>query len=402
MITALAVGVKNTKSAVGKVEVIDVNNFRGREVKYLVPLIKTSLMEVVKLKQLIINPGSTSTKIAVFDGETVMFEETLRHTVEELAPYEKVIDEFEFRKDIIVKTLKENNLAIETLSAVVGRGGLLKSIAGGTYEINNRMLSDLRTGLQGQHASNLGAILANEIAKTVNIPSFIVDPVVVDEMEPLARLTGHPKFERKSIFHALNQKAVGRKAAEKLGKPYHEVNMIIAHLGGGISVGAHKKGKVIDVNNALDGEGPYSPERSGTLPTGDMAKLSFSGKTTLEEVKKMIKGNGGLTAYLGTNSAKIVSEMCSEGDQNARLIYEGMAYQTAKEIAADAAVLEGCVDAVVITGGIAYDSTFVSWIKERVKFIAPVMVFPGEDELRALAEGGLRVLKGEEEAKIYE
>jgi len=195
---------------------------------------------------------------------------------------------------------------------------------------------------------------------------------------------------------------VGRKAAEKLGKPYHEVNMIIAHLGGGISVGAHKKGKVIDVNNALDGEGPYSPERSGTLPTGDMAKHCFSGKTTLGEVKKMVKGNGGLTAYLGTNSAKSVSEMCSEGDQNARLIYEGMAYQTAKEIAADAAVLEGCVDAVVITGGIAYDSTFVSWIEKRVKFIAPVMVFPGEDELRALAEGGLRALKGEEEAKIYE
>jgi len=203
MTRALAAAVKDTKSAAGEVEVIDVNNFRGREDRYLVPLIKTSLMEVVKLKQLIINPGSTSTKIAVFDGETVLFEETIRHTVEELSPYGKIIDEFEFRKDIIVKTLKENNLAIETLSAVVGRGGLLKFIAGGTYEINKKMLSDLRTGLHGQHASNLGAILAYEIAKTVNIPSFIVDPVVVDEMEPLARLTGHPEFERKSIFHAM-------------------------------------------------------------------------------------------------------------------------------------------------------------------------------------------------------
>lgn len=353
------------------------------------------------MKQLVINPGSTSTKIAVFDNLEMIFEKTLRHSVEELEPYDKIIEEFEFRKNIILEALRENDIKVEELSAVVGRGGLLKPMAGGTYEVTDAMIEDLKTGARGEHASNLGGILAYEIAKVDNIPSFIVDPVVVDEMEPMARLTGHPQFERKSIFHALNQKAVGRKAALQLGKKYEEVNLIVAHLGGGVSVGAHKNGRVVDVNNALDGEGPYSPERSGTLPIGDMAKLAFSGKTSLEEVGKMIKGNGGLTAYLGTNNAKVVSEMCDEGDQNARLIYEGMAYQVAKDIASNAAVLEGNVDAIVITGGIAYDIEFVSWIEKRVGFIAEVIVFPGEDELEALAEGGLRVLKGEEDAKIY-
>jgi len=300
-----------------------------------------------------------------------------------------------------MEALRENGIAVEELAAVVGRGGLLKSMAGGTYEVSDAMIKDLKEGARGEHASNLGGILAYEIAKEVNKPSFIVDPVVVDEMEPMARLTGHPQFERKSIFHALNQKSVGRKAAEQLGKKYEEANLIVAHLGGGVSVGAHKQGRVVDVNNALDGEGPYSPERSGTLPAGDMAKLAFSGKTSHEEVKKMIKGNGGLTAYLGTNNAKVVSEMCDEGDQNACLVYEGMAYQVAKDIGANAAVLQGKVDAIVVTGGIAYDIEFVSWIEKRVGFIAEVIVYPGEDELEALAEGGLRVLKGEEEAKIY-
>lgn len=353
------------------------------------------------MKQLVINPGSTSTKIAVFDNLEMIFEKTLRHSVEELAPYDKIIEEFEFRRDIILESLKENDIKLSELSAVVGRGGLLKPMEGGTYEVSDIMLEDFRTAIRGEHASNLGGILAYEIATDVNIPSFIVDPVVVDEMEAIARLTGHPQFERKSIFHALNQKAVGRKAARQIGKKYEEANLIVAHLGGGVSVGAHKNGRVVDVNNALDGEGAYSPERSGTLPIGDMVKLAFSGKTSIEEVKKMIKGNGGLTAYLGTNNAKIVSEMCNEGDQNARLVYEGMAYQVAKDIAANAAVLEGNVDAIVVTGGIAYDMEFISWIENRVGFIADVIVFPGEDELEALAEGGLRVLKGEEEAKIY-
>jgi butyrate kinase len=353
------------------------------------------------MKQLIINPGSTSTKIAVFEDDKILFEKTLRHSVEDMSSYIHIIDELEFRKKIIMETLEDNNFRLGQLSAVVGRGGLLKPIESGTYEINELMIKDLKECAMGQHASNLGGILAFEIAKECSISSFIVDPVVVDEMQPLARLTGHPRFERKSIFHALNQKAVGRKAADELGKKYDECNLIIAHLGGGISVGAHYKGKVIDVNNALDGEGPYSPERSGTLPVGDVVKLAFSGKTTLDEMKKMIKGNGGLTAYLGTNNAKVVGDMCHEGDENARLVYEGMAYQVAKEISANAAVLSGEVDAIVITGGIAYDKHFVSWIEKRVSFISKVIVYPGEDELTALAEGGLRILRGEEEAKIY-
>lgn len=353
------------------------------------------------MKQLVINPGSTSTKIAVFEDDRILFEKTLRHSVEDMSRYNHIIDELDFRKEIIMETLKDNHFELKQLSAVVGRGGLLKPIPSGTYEINDSMIKDLKECDMGQHASNLGGILASEIAKECNISSFIVDPVVVDELEPIARLTGHPRFERISIFHALNQKAVGRKAAAELGKSYNDCNLIIAHLGGGISVGAHSKGRVIDVNNALDGEGPFSPERSGTLPVGDVVKLAFSGKVTLDEMKKMIKGNGGLTAYLGTNNAKLVGDMCQEGDENARLIYEGMAYQVAKEISANAAVLCGEVDAIVITGGIAYDRQFVTWIEKRVSFISKVIVYPGEDELTALAEGGLRILRGEEEAKIY-
>jgi butyrate kinase len=263
------------------------------------------------------------------------------------------------------------------------------------------MTNHLKENRMGEHASNLGALLAYELTKDLNIPAFIVDPVVVDEMEPISRISGHPRFERISIFHALNQKAVGRKAAEELKKNYKDLNLIIAHLGGGISVGTHKKGRVVDVNNALNGEGPFSPERSGTLPIWDLTKLCFSGNVTLQEVKKMINGNGGLIAYLGTNNAKKVSEMCEEGDENAQLIYEAMAYQISKEIGAAAAVLEGNVDGIVITGGIAYDEKFIGWIKKRISFIADVFVYPGEDELGALAEGGLRVLKGEEDYKEY-
>nr|WP_250160247.1 butyrate kinase [Caloranaerobacter azorensis] len=287
------------------------------------------------------------------------------------------------------------------LSAVVGRGGLLKPIAGGTYKVNERMLEDLKVGVLGEHASNLGGILAHEIASQLNIPAFIVDPVVVDEMEDVARISGMPELERKSIFHALNQKAVARRAAKELGKAYNEVNLIVAHLGGGISVGAHKNGRVIDVNNALDGEGPFSPERTGGLPVGDLVKLCFSGKYTLAEMKKKIKGNGGLVAYLGTNDAREVVKMIENGDKKAELVYKAMAYQVAKEIGSLAAVLEGKVDGIILTGGIAYDKRFTKWIIDRVSFISKVFVYPGEDEMIALAEGGLRVLRGEEEAKVY-
>jgi len=297
--------------------------------------------------------------------------------------------------------LEKNNIALESLDGVVGRGGLLNPIEGGTYEVNDRMLEDLKAGLLGEHASNLGGILAYEISKAIDKKSFIVDPVVVDEMQDVARISGLKEIERKSIFHALNQKAVARKYAKAIDRKYEDLNLIVAHLGGGVSVGTHEKGRVIDVPNALDGEGPFSPERAGSLPVGDIVNICFSGEYTKEEVKKMLKGNGGIVSYLNTNDAREVEDRIKDGDQYAKLIYYAMAYQVAKEIGASAAVLKGKVDGIIITGGIAYDKVFTSWIEERVSFIGPVTVYPGEDELTALAEGGLRVLRGEEEAKIY-
>lgn len=354
------------------------------------------------MKQLIINPGSTSTKIAVFEDENLIFEKTLRHTNEELSVYHKVAEQFEFRKQLILEALNENSIPVDSLDAVVGRGGLLKPIEGGTYTVNDRLVEDLKINVKGEHASNLGGLIARSIADEVNIPSFIVDPVVVDEMDDVARISGHPLFERISIWHALNQKAVARRAAkEKFNKDYKDMNFVVVHLGGGISVGAHKKGKVIDVNNALNGEGPFSPERSGSLPAEELVRISFSGKYTEAEIKKMIVGKGGISAYLGTNSAKDVSDRAKAGDEQARLIYSAMAYQVAKAVGEYAVVLDGEVDAILITGGIAYDRYFVDMIEKKVKFIADVITYPGEDELLALAQGGLRVLNGTELAKEY-
>lgn len=353
------------------------------------------------MRVLTINPGSTSTKIGVFEDENLMFEETLRHSTEEISSYEKVYDQYEFRKEIILKCLKDNNIELDSLDTVVGRGGLLKPIEGGTYIVNDIMLEDLKTGVMGEHASNLGGILAHEIANEIQVNAFIVDPVVVDELQDLARISGLKEIERKSIFHALNQMAVSRRYAKFLEVQYQDLNLIVAHLGGGISVGAHEKGRVIDVANALDGEGPFSPERSGSLPVGDLIKLCYSGKYTHNQMKKMIKGNGGLVSYLNTNDAREVVERIKNGDKYAELIYYAMAYQVAKEIGAQAAVLKGKVDAIILTGGIAYDNMFTSWISEMVEFISKVVIYPGEDELTALAEGGLRVLKGEESPKIY-
>ena len=357
------------------------------------------MQEVFRL--LIINPGSTSTKIAIFDNEKPVMETTLRHTNEELAPYITVADQFEFRKNVILDTLNQNDINITKLNAVVGRGGLLRPMEGGTYNVNDVMLKDIRIAAMGQHASNLGALIAHEIATQLNIPSFIVDPVVVDELDEIARISGMPEIERISIFHALNQKAVARRAAKDLGKAYEDINLIVAHLGGGISVGAHRNGRIVDVNNALDGEGPFSPERTGSLPVGGLIKLCYSGKYTIDELKKKIVGKGGLVAYLGTNDGREVEDMIKNGNKDAELVYKAMAYQVAKEIGACAAVLEGKVDAVCLTGGLAYDKGLISWIKERVEFIGTVKVYPGEDEMIALAEGGLRVLRGEEQAKEY-
>lgn len=357
------------------------------------------MQEVHRL--LIINPGSTSTKIAIFDNEKPVMEQTLRHSNEELAPYASVIDQFEFRKNVILETLNANGINISKLSAVVGRGGLLRPMEGGTYRVNKRMLEDLRGNVMGQHASNLGGIIADEIASQLGIPAFIVDPVVVDEMEEIARFSGMPEIKRISIWHALNQKAVARRAAADLGKKYEDINLIIAHLGGGISVGAHKNGRTIDVNNALNGEGPFSPERTGSLPVSGLVKLCYSGKYTIEQLNKLIAGKGGLVAYLGTNDGREVVKMIEAGDKNAELVYKAMAYQVGKEIGACAAVLEGKVDAICLTGGLAYDKLLVGWIKEMVQFIGDVRIYPGEDEMIALAEGGLRVLRGEETAREY-
>jgi butyrate kinase len=351
---------------------------------------------------LIINPGSTSTKIGVYENDKPVLVETLRHQAEEIDKYETVFDQFSFRKEVILNVLKEKAFDIKSLDAVVGRGGLLKPILSGTYSVNERMLKDLREAKRGQHASNLGAIIANEIAREFNVPSFIVDPVVVDELENIARISGMPEIERISIFHALNQKAVAKRYAKENNKNYEELNVIVAHMGGGVSVGAHKAGKVVDVNNALDGEGPYSPERSGGVPIGDLVKMCFSGKYTMDEIKKKITGKGGFVAYLGTNNTIEVTEAAMSGDEKAKLVFEGMGYQVAKEIGKCAAVLSGKVDAIILTGGIAYGKQITGYIKERVEFIAPVTIYPGEDELLALAEGAVRVLSGEEEARIYE
>ncbi|MDR6998665.1 butyrate kinase [Neobacillus niacini] len=358
-------------------------------------------MQEREYRILVINPGSTSTKIGVFDNEISILEKTIRHESEKINTYPNIIDQYEFRKNTILKTLDQEGINISKLSAVCGRGGLLRPIEGGTYAVNDKMLTDLRNGYSGQHASNLGGIIAYEIASGLNIPSYIVDPVVVDELDPIARISGFSLIERKSIFHALNQKAVARRVAKELGKKYSELNLIITHMGGGITVGAHKRGKVIDVNNGLHGDGPFSPERAGTVPAGDLISLAFSGEYYREEIMKMLVGQGGLVGYLGTNNAVKVEEMIKAGNQEAKLVYEAMAYQVAKEIGAASAVLSGKVDAIVLTGGLAYGKDFVRSITNRVNWIADCIVHPGENELQALAEGALRILRSEEEVKLY-
>lgn len=349
---------------------------------------------------LIINPGSTSTKIGVYEDEKQIFEETLRHPTEEIAKYASIIDQKDFRKDVILEVLKEKNFDIKTLDVVVGRGGLLKPIPGGTYSVTEALLEDLKIGKQGQHASNLGGILAKEIASEINVPSYIVDPVVVDELQDVARLSGHPEMPRISIFHALNQKAVAKRYAKETGKAYEDLNLIVVHMGGGVSVSAHKNGKVIDVANALDGDGPFSPERAGGLPSGALMKLCFSGKYTQAEIGKMINGNGGFNAYVGTNDMRDLVKM-AETDANAKLVMDAFHYQLVKEIGAMAVVLGGKVDQIILTGGIAYNAITQDTMKEAVEWIAPVTVYPGEDELLALAQGAIRVMSGEEEAMKY-
>lgn len=352
-------------------------------------------------KSLIINPGSTSTKIGVFEDETLLFEETLRHSTEEIAKYASIVEQKDFRKDVILTVLKEKNFDMKELSVIVGRGGMLKPIPGGTYRVTDELLEDLRVGKQGQHASNLGGILAREIGDELGLPSFIVDPVVVDELAPVARYSGVPELPRVSIFHALNQKAVAKRYAKESGKKYEDLNLIVVHMGGGVSVGAHKNGKIIDVFNALDGDGAFSPERAGGVPVGALVKMCFSGEYTEKEVYKKLVGNGGFNAYLGTNDAREITERAASGDEEAKMVLDAFHYQVAKDIGSMACVLEGKVDKIILTGGIAYSKNTCEALQKMCGWIADFVIYAGEDELLALAQGALRVLNGEEEACEY-
>ncbi len=354
-----------------------------------------------KYRILAINPGSTSTKLAIYEDEELVYNYSVRHDSKEINQFEHIIDQYDFRMKSIMEALKESKIDLKTLDAVVGRGGMLKPIEGGTYQINDDMVDFMKKAPRGEHASNLGCVIAKNLADQHNLPSFIVDPVAVDEMDDIARYTGMPEIQRVSLFHALNQKAVALKASKDLNKKYQDLNLIIAHLGGGISVGVHQKGRVIDVNNALDGDGPMSPERSGSVPLGPLYKMALSGKYTLKEIQRKNYGQGGLVAYLGTNDGAEIRKRIIAGDEKARFIYEVMCYQISKEIGSCSTVLKGKVDGIIITGGLAYDPMTINLIKERVEFIAPVLVYPGEDEMEALAYGAYRVLKGDEKAKVY-
>jgi len=355
----------------------------------------------MSIKSLIINPGSTSTKIGVFEDEILLFEETIRHTTEEIGKYATIVDQKDFRKNIILAVLKDKNCDIASLQVIVGRGGMLKPIPSGTYAVTDDLLHDLKIGKQGQHASNLGGIIAREIADSIKVPSFIIDPVVVDELSDVARISGVPEIPRTSVFHALNQKAVAKRYAKETGKPYDTLNLIVVHMGGGVSVGAHQNGRVVDVFNALDGDGAFSPERAGAVPCGALIKMCFSGKYTEKEVYSKIVGKGGFNAHLGTNDMRDVDKMADNGDAHAALIRAAFIYQIAKNIGSMGSVLKGKVDQIIVTGGIAYDKMVVSALKEATEWIAPFTVYPGEDELLALVQGALRVLNGEEKAMEY-
>ncbi len=350
-----------------------------------------------------INPGSTSTKIAVFRNNKSIYEENIKHSNEELEPFEKITDQFAFRKAAILDRLKNLDLDPATVKVIMGRGGMVKPIPSGVYRINDALIRDLFDPACGERASNLGGLIAHDLAKEYpTAKAFITDPVVVDEMEDIARISGHPVFTRKSVFHALNQKATARRHAKVVGRPYEERNLIVVHLGGGISVGAHSKGKVIDVNHAVGGEGPFSPERAGSVPVTDLVRLCFSGKYTQKEIIRMMVGQGGLTAYLGTNDADEGEQRVEKGDAEAAFIYEAMAYQVSKAVGEMSTVFKGKVDGILITGGIAYDKWFTAQLKNRIAWISTVYIYPGENEMEALAMNAMRAYRGEAEIVEYQ
>ena len=376
---------------------------------------------------LAINPGSTSTKIGIFSAPnigskvagrvveampkasglettdaqlTLVAKETITHTLDDLAKFPTLNDQLDYRANLIKQAVANAGLKMDDIDVFVGRGGLIRPLESGVYKVDEKLLHDLQIGVQGQHASNLAGQIAHALAAPAGKHALIADPEVIDELAPVARLSGHPLLPRRSMFHALNQKAIARRFAAELGKRYDDVNVVVAHLGGGVSVGAHQRGRVIDVNDALDGDGPFSPERTGNVPSGQLVELCFSGKHTEAEIKKMLVGQGGYAAYLGTNDAKQVAAD-AKTDANKALVQDAMAYQVAKYIASMAAALEGQVDGVLITGGIAYDKDIVEAIRKRVSFIAPMHVYPGEDELLALAEAAYRAETGIESIKTY-
>ncbi len=350
---------------------------------------------------LIINPGSTSTKVGIFSGDEMRINVSVKHDDAELRKFATIWDQYDYRKDAILGVLRDNDLSIENIDAIACRGGNVKPLPGGIYKICPKMIADMKSGIYGGHPINVGGLVAFDLGNQYNIPVLTADPPMTDELCTSARYSGIPQISRQSSFHALNQKATARKIAAGLGKKYDEVNLIVVHLGGGISVGAHRKGKIIDVNNALDGDGPFSPERAGSLPAGDLVKLCFSGEYSKEQILKLLTGGGGLYAYLGTTNAIEIEKRIAEGDQKAAEVYEAMAYQVAKEIGACTAVLEGEIDAIALTGSLVYSRVLLDSLLKKISFIAPVLLNPGENEMEALADAAMRYFNNEEELSVY-
>ena len=354
------------------------------------------------LALLVINPGSTSTKLSWFVDEEERFAESLSHGADELGRFPSVAAQAPFRREAIDRFFATHDLDPAVLAAVVARGGLLHPLEGGVYAVSDAMVADLESGRYGHHASNLGGILARAIADGVGSPAYIADPVVVDELDDVARLSGLPELPRRSIFHALNQKSAAREACRRLGLDYESSNLIVAHMGGGVSVGAHRAGRVVDVNNALDGEGPFSPERAGTVPAGQLVTLALSGEHEERAIRRMLTGAGGVVAYEGTNDVRELVARAGAGRESADLVLRAMCYQIAREIASHGATLSGSVDAIVLTGGMAHDDEIVSRISARVGFLSQIVVIPGEREMVSLAAAALGALRGEREVRSYE
>ncbi|MEA1964350.1 MAG: butyrate kinase [Candidatus Aerophobetes bacterium] len=349
---------------------------------------------------LVINPGSTSTRISFFEDKKQIVKRKISHNRKELSRFPSLLDQQEFREKVILKLIKDEGYTVDKFDALAARGGILKPLSSGTYTVNEEMVNYLKYETPVEHPSNLAAIIAYDLSKQYHTPAYIVDPVSVDEFDDVARVCGIPEIQRRSLDHPLNLKAAARRCAKKLGKPYEELNLITVHLGGGISVIAHRKGKMVDGNNTND-EGPFTPGRAGEVPVGALVEAAYSGKYTYKELYSHLVENGGIVAYLGTDNLKEAMRSFEKGEEKARLVLKAMVYQISKEIYAISAVLKGKIDAIAIAGGMAYEAYIVNSIREYISNLALVLIFPGEMEMEALASGALRVLKGEERAKIY-